>query len=130
MRERSGAVIVRNGFLLVVKRSRSHKRFFVLPGGGVEEGETIEEACLREVLEETGLTVRIDKKLIIVEAEKQREHYFLVTILGGSPIIGEPEVNRQTSENNFHLHWISKAQIDLLQPEQMRSICVDYLTLV
>ncbi|MFN8371995.1 MAG: NUDIX domain-containing protein [Anaerolineae bacterium] len=127
-RQRAAAVIVRDGFLLVVKRVRSHKRYFVLPGGGVEDGETIEEACVREVLEETGLTAAIRKTLCELENERQREHYFLVTVVSGVPIIGWPEVNRQSSESQSHLEWIQ--QLDLLQPAEMRQVCVDCLTLM
>lgn len=36
---------------------------WVLPGGGVEKGETLEEAVIREIKEETGYTTRIHKKI-------------------------------------------------------------------
>jgi mutator protein MutT len=47
------------GRLLLIRRGHDpHAGLWSLPGGRVEDGETIEQAVRREVLEETGLTVR------------------------------------------------------------------------
>ncbi len=48
-----------NGKILVVMQQKgAHKGKFDLPGGGLDHGETIEEALRRELLEETGMTFR------------------------------------------------------------------------
>ena len=52
----SAVIFDRRGRLLLQQRSDGGQ--WGLPGGGVEIGETIAEAVVREVLEETGLTVR------------------------------------------------------------------------
>jgi len=54
MRDRATAVVRRNGLLLLV-RDRGFREFS-LPGGGLQEGETAEEAVARELKEETGLS--------------------------------------------------------------------------
>ncbi|MEU6552076.1 NUDIX hydrolase [Streptomyces sp. NPDC046915] len=54
----SMAVIVNDGKLLMIRRSeREGDLLWALPGGGIEAGETPEEAAVREALEETGLKV-------------------------------------------------------------------------
>lgn len=54
------AIIADNGRILFIKRGRDpYKGFWALPGGFVEYGETTEEAVIREVKEETGLTCKI-----------------------------------------------------------------------
>ena len=55
-----GAVVIAQGRIVLVKRAHAPlKGEWNLPGGGVELGETLQEACSREVLEETGLEVRV-----------------------------------------------------------------------
>lgn len=47
------------GVLLVQRKNEPFAGFWALPGGFVEEGETCENAVVREVAEETGLSVRV-----------------------------------------------------------------------
>ena len=51
------AVIIENGKILLTRQWDGYS----LIGGGVEKGETIEESIVREVKEETGLTIMPDK---------------------------------------------------------------------
>ncbi|MCH5264573.1 MAG: NUDIX domain-containing protein [Lachnospiraceae bacterium] len=64
-RNRSQAVVCREGRLLLVEHIMKGRDFFNLPGGGIEEGETPEEAALRELKEETGVTGKILRPLAI-----------------------------------------------------------------
>lgn len=48
-----------NGGILLTRRSDNGR--WCLPGGHVDPGENVEEACVREVFEETGLVVQIRK---------------------------------------------------------------------
>lgn len=54
-----GAVVVHDGQVLLIRRGKEPLRGrWLVPGGTVEWGETLEEALTREVFEETGLVVR------------------------------------------------------------------------
>jgi 8-oxo-dGTP diphosphatase len=58
------ALIIENGRIVLVKRGRGpFKGKWALPGGFLEENETVEECCVREAKEETGLEVRIKEIL-------------------------------------------------------------------
>ncbi|EJQ49494.1 hypothetical protein IEQ_02949 [Bacillus cereus BAG6X1-2] len=48
-RNRGAAIIVQEGKIALIKRVREDEMYFVFPGGGIEEGETPEEATRREV---------------------------------------------------------------------------------
>lgn len=67
------AVIIRGKQVLLVKRKfEPFKGMWVVPGGFVEEGETVEEAARREALEETGVKVKL-VKLVGVYSDPKRD---------------------------------------------------------
>jgi 8-oxo-dGTP diphosphatase len=67
------AVIRKGQSLLLVKRGRPpFEGMFALPGGFVETGETVEEAVMREVREETGLRTRV-ARLVGVYSDPKRD---------------------------------------------------------
>ncbi|MBD3389792.1 NUDIX domain-containing protein [Candidatus Micrarchaeota archaeon] len=67
------ALIIENGKILLIKRGREpDKGKWALPGGFVDRGETAEEACVREVEEETGLEVEVEE-IVGVFSEPERD---------------------------------------------------------
>lgn len=57
MRMAARAIIIENGRLLVMRRNKYGSEYYTLVGGRVSEGETPEQALIREVREETTLVV-------------------------------------------------------------------------
>ena len=55
----SAAIFDEQGRVLLTKRRDNGQ--WCLPGGGMDSGESVAEACEREVLEETGLSVRVKR---------------------------------------------------------------------
>lgn len=94
-----GAVIVRNHTLFLSKRgkeSRNERGLWEFPGGSVRFGETLEDAIVREMHEEYGITVRVTKLLGVCSHILPHEHQHWVSptyicgITKGEPVIKEP----------------------------------------
>ncbi len=64
-RVRVAAIIVIEDKILVVQQRRTGQPYYLLPGGGVDAGETLDGALRREVLEETGLECALLRPLFI-----------------------------------------------------------------
>ena len=56
-------IVIRNHQLLAIHRQRDGQEYYVFPGGHLDAGETLTEACAREVLEETSIVARPFREL-------------------------------------------------------------------
>ena len=83
MRIRAGVVLVEDDRVALIERFRGGNHYYVFPGGGVDEGETIEEAAIREMEEETGLRVTVMCKLAEIYFGLSTQHYYLAERVGG-----------------------------------------------
>ncbi|WP_106128697.1 NUDIX domain-containing protein [Pseudosporangium ferrugineum] len=104
-RRRAAAIIVRDGRVLMVhERSRRDegREWWTLPGGGIDPGETAEDAVRREVLEEVGLVVKEARYLQDLPYPSGMTSVFACTVADGEPVLG-PHV---TGPEPIGLDWI------------------------
>ncbi|GAA2578777.1 hypothetical protein GCM10010435_64270 [Winogradskya consettensis] len=90
-RKRAAAIIVRDRRVLMVhERSRREglREWWTLPGGGIDPGETAEDAVRREVLEEVGLVVKEARYLQDVPYPSGMTSIFACTVGDGEPELG------------------------------------------
>lgn len=83
--------IVQDGNAILLTK-RKDVPVWVLPGGGVEAGENPGQAAAREVLEETGVTIRITSccgYYLPINRLARETYVFHSTPVGGSPILSE-----------------------------------------
>ena len=84
MRIRAGIVLLQDNKVALIERHRAGLDYYVFPGGGVDEGESPEQAAIREAMEELGIEVAIRQKVADIQlGSKSRQVYFLVEQVGG-----------------------------------------------
>jgi 8-oxo-dGTP diphosphatase len=111
------AAIIRAGKVLVVRRARSPaQNLYTFPGGAVEIGETLNEAAIREVREETSLTIEPlalagHCEVITRDAQGRIERHFVILCLAARWHSGEPKLNEELDD----ARWIAPAEISALR---------------
>ena len=103
------AAIFRDGKVLIVRRGRAPaKGIYTLPGGGVELGETLEQAVMREVREETGLAIEPlslagYRQVIARDSEGKIEQHFVILPFAARYLAGEISLNAELAEAKWLL---------------------------
>ena len=112
------AIIIENGdeVLTMFRRKKkddgSFKEYYVIPGGGVEDNETLEETCIREIKEEFNVDVKILGYLGSEEKETTIGHFFHVEIVNGVPTLGGEESNRNNPDNFYEIRRLNLDKLD------------------
>ncbi|CAG9613268.1 RNA pyrophosphohydrolase [Bacillus rhizoplanae] len=108
MRDRSAAIIVEEGKLALIKRIWNEEVYYVFPSGGIEEGETPEEATIREVYEELGLHVKLQRPATTIKYNGTQ--YFHEAIIVGGTLgngQGEEYVQNDRKRGEYIPIWVS-----------------------
>lgn len=135
------------GKVLAVSR-KDNKNDWGLPGGKVDEGETIKEALIREVKEETGLDIKIDEFIFgnLTESKAYYCYTFYCLVTGGE--LHTPEKIKELGEGdikwadweeietgkfggyNRHLKYVMERYVDDAVKEIRKNINTDPLKMI
>ena len=123
MRIRAVALLIQNDSIAVMERHRGGRHYFTFPGGGVDAGEAVERAVVREVEEELGIQVRVMRQVATVWFNGNRQDYFLVEQTGGTFGTGSGEEftsGYDAMHGTYHPMWMpisALAANPILPPE-------------
>ena len=107
LRARVFVVSSSTGRVALLERRRAGETYWVVPGGGIEPGETPAAAARREVAEELGLHVTLDRMVARIDDQA----YFLAYVDGEPPLaVGGPEALRVAPDNRYLPQWVTVAQ--------------------
>ena len=111
------AAIIRDGRVLLARRNRGPAYgLWTLPGGVVEAGETLTEALIREIDEETRLTIEPvalagHREVLVRDDAGKVERHFVILCFASRWIRGEPVLNEELAEAN----WLQPADLASLK---------------
>ena len=111
------AAIIRDDRILLTQRARGPALgVWTLPGGVVESGETLAEALIREIDEETKLQVEPIalagyREVLTRDAQGRAERHFIILCFATRWIAGEPVLNEELSD----FRWLRPAELDDLK---------------
>ena len=121
MRIRACGVVIRDGHVLMVRHVHDGRDYWTLPGGGMYQHETEQEAAKREVLEETGIDVEAIRILFTYEASTSISHCVLMTSPGPSvePVLGADPEEAHLQVDQRMLREVAWHEISTMQDHPM-----------
>lgn len=94
------------GRIFLIQHIRQHANYWVLPGGGVDEGEILEKALVREIKEELNLECSIEKLIAIGELITPYRH--VVDFFYSGKIDQQASMRINRNEGIGQVKWVEK----------------------
>jgi 8-oxo-dGTP diphosphatase len=114
MRTRSAAILIQNNSLALIERHRDGMHYFAFPGGGVDEGESPEQAVVREAREELGVEIRVLRLAAKIWFRGNPQFFFLAEQVGGEFGTGTGEEyasDHDPANGSYEPVWMSLANV-------------------
>jgi ADP-ribose pyrophosphatase len=108
-----GAITLKDGKVLLVKRGiEPSYGLWAIPGGTLKLGETLQECAAREILEETGITIKVGPCVYVFDFLERDDKgkikfHFVVVDFAADYISGEP----QGADDALDARWLAPAEL-------------------
>ena len=135
-KNRASAIIPYEDGLIVIKRikgdNENREEYYTIPGGGQEEGESIEEATLREIREELGIEVELTDKCYELESQGRKQYFFVAKYKSGKIGSGKGEEMTNTNYEKYGAYIpeiisVNKIKNIRLLPKEIKDIIISDL---
>jgi 8-oxo-dGTP diphosphatase len=115
IRIRVAAVLVRDGEILLVNHHKEGRSYWLLPGGGLEFGESLQQGVERELAEECGVKIRAGRLLFIAESLPPDRHRHVVNMTFAAELLeGDAHLAELGSERLKGVAWVKRADVPAL----------------
>lgn len=116
-REACRGIVISNDKILLTYEVNTDQWF--IPGGGVEPNETLDECCIRELAEETGSLIKVNKKYLTINEYYDEwlfvSHYFICEHIGET----ERKLTEREDEVGLEPRWVTlKEAVDIFSKHQ------------
>jgi 8-oxo-dGTP diphosphatase len=130
IRIRVGVLICRDDQVLLVRHEKGGRSYWLVPGGGVDAGETMVEAAARELLEETAFSVEVGRLLLVCEAidPKPGGRHIVNAVFAGAVRGGTLTVGTDKSLRDASWHPLEAlATLEMYPPigDELAAICAE-----
>lgn len=107
LRHTARGIVVHDGQILLMERWRGRLHYFSIPGGGIESGETAEDTVVREIHEETSITVKVRQQVLEMHDGEFSHKIYLCQYINGEPKL-RPDAPEAVHgpENRFKPGWV------------------------
>jgi len=133
MRITSRAIVLKDEHILINDRNHFGHKYIALPGGGVEEGESNEQAAIREVKEECSIVINNPRLVIIEDAGETfgLQYIFLCDYVSGEPMLdpNSPEAEDNKDGKNLYAPlWLPLKELGQsnLLPAELKDLIVKF----
>lgn len=132
-KNRASAIIPYNGGLVVIKRVKGKgeekEEYYTIPGGGQEEGETIQEATIREIQEELGIEINLTDTCYELETQGRKQYFFVAEYKSGEMGSGKGDEMTNIDYEKYGAYIpevVRKEEIENIRllPEEIKNIII------
>lgn len=131
IRPRASVLVTNGDKFVLIFRHKNGQDYYAIPGGGIEEGETPEQAAVREIQEELGLDIYNLENISRIKTKIRDDYNFIANTNDQEFNVTGPEKNRLNDLNNlFRPEWLNyqtyKKNIPIF-PESAREMFEQYM---
>ena len=108
-----GAITIKDGNVLLVKRGiEPSNGLWAIPGGTLKLGESLQKCAAREILEETGIKIKVGECIYVfdfIERDSKRKikFHFVIVDFAADYVSGEP----QGADDALEARWLSRLEL-------------------
>ena len=111
-----GIIIVDDKVYLMFRRRKnndgSYREYYVVPGGGIDEGEDVLDAVKRELREEFSVLVNVLGKVGCDENDTSIANFYSLEITSGTPLLGGEEKEKCSDDNYYEIRLVDINKLD------------------